>query len=170
MGMLIIFSSFGDIVSLYIPRKLKNFPLPTHTLQISSCWIAQYYFIYCSSSGSLVMGMFVILISLQWDFVKSFTSLSCISGLDSPGIGPSLWKRFAKRMFLRAQLHQGCWKIGLKQMSAMLGGHSAVLMLNVPKPVGRSSLSISNLWKTTEGKEKNHVNLLEVLIDASIKG
>lgn len=132
MGMLIIFSSFGDIVSLYIPRKLKNFPLPTHTLQISFCWIAQYCFIYCSSSGSLVMGMFVILISLQWDFIKSFTSLSCISGLDSPGIGPSSWKRFAKRTFLCPQLHQGCWKIGLKQMSAMLEGHSAVLMLNVP--------------------------------------
>ena len=169
MGMLIIFSSFGDIVSLYIPRELKKeFPTPD-TYLTSACWVAQYCFIYCSSNGSLVMRMFVILISLQPDFIKSFTSLSCISGLDTPGISLNLWKRFAKRMFSCAQLHQGWLKIGLKQMPAMLEGHSAVLMLSVLKPVGRSSPT--NIFVGDSCREgKNHVTLLEVLLDASIKG
>lgn len=41
---------------------------------------------HCSSNGSLVMGLFVILISRQSDFIKSFTSLSRISGPDAAGI------------------------------------------------------------------------------------
>jgi len=89
MGMLILFSSFSDIVSLYIPRELKKeFPTPD-TYLTSTCWIAQCCFIYCNSNGFLVMGVFVILISFQSDFMKSFTSLSCISGLDTLGISLS---------------------------------------------------------------------------------
>lgn len=73
-------------------------------------------------------------------------------------------------MFLCAQLHQGKLKIGLKQMSAMLKGRSAVLMLRVLKPVGRSSLSTNIFVEDSCREGKNPVNLLEVLSDASIKG
>lgn len=76
----------------------KGFPT-ADTCFASVCWIAPSWFIYCSSNGSLVMGLFVILISRQSDFIKSFTSLLHISGLDATDISLRLWKRFAKRMF-----------------------------------------------------------------------
>lgn len=99
MGLFTIFPSFRDIVSLYIPIELKRGFPTADTYLASVCWIAQSWFMHCSSNGSLVMGLFVILISRQSDFIKSFTSLSRISGPDAAGISLRLWKRFAKRMF-----------------------------------------------------------------------
>lgn len=55
-------------------------------------------------------------------------------------------------------------------MSAMVEGHSAVLILSVLKPAGRSSLSTNIFVEDNCREGKNNVNLLKVLLDASIKG
>lgn len=81
------------------------------------------------------MGLFVILISCQSDFTKSFTSLSCISGRDAAGISLRLWRRFAKRMFV-CTVALRLLENWFEAMPALFESLSAVL-----KPVGTSFLS-----------------------------
>lgn len=166
MGLFTIYASFRDIVSLYIPTELKRGFPTADTYFASVCWIAQSWFMRCSSNGSLVMGLFVILISRQSDLIKSFTSLLRISGRDAAGISLRLWKRFAKRRFC---VHS-CIKADAK-VPALFESLSAALVLSVLQPVGTSFLSTNICVEDDCGEGRNHkllradrVGLCKVLV------
>lgn len=155
-GLFTLFASFRDIVSLYIPRELKKGFPTADTYFANVCWVALSWFINCSSNGSLVMGLFVILISRQSDFIKSFTSLLHIPGLDATGISLRLWKRFVKRMF---RVH-GCIKADgklVRSNACSVGEPFCSLVLSVLKPVGTSFLSANIFVEGDYGeRQKSH--------------